>query len=121
MDYRGPCPKESAEQITFFSALRREYPDTLGKIAIHPRNEGQRHRNEVIRHKAEGMVTGASDVVIPGAPAFVCEIKRMDHTQSRWEDGQQEYLEAAQEAGAFVCVALGWQAAMEAVQEWASL
>ena len=44
--YRGDCPPESAEQITFFGALRRTYP-ALGSIAIHPRNEGKRtHRQE---------------------------------------------------------------------------
>ena len=60
------------------------------------------------------MVKGASDIIIPGGPAFVCELKRRDHTQSKWQDGQQEYLDAAQRAGAFVCIALGYKAAEEA-------
>ena len=64
--------------------------------------------------KAEGMVKGASDIIIPGGPAFVCELKRRDHTKSVWQDGQQEYLYAAQRAGAFVCIALGHKAAREA-------
>ncbi len=45
-------------------------------------------------------------------------MKRRDHTQSAWQDGQIEYLTAAQEAGAFACVALGHEAAWEAVQAW---
>lgn len=116
--YRGPCPTESLEQVTLFNRLRARWPDTIGKIAIHPRNEGKRHHAAVRREKAEGMTPGASDIIIPGCPAFVCELKRRDHTKSRWEDGQPEYLEAAQQAGAFTCVALGADAAMQAIADW---
>lgn len=118
--WRGKCPIESAEQITFFNWLRLQHKNTYGRIAIHPRNEGKRTANQAQREKAEGMTPGAADIVIPGCPAFVCEMKRRDHTQSGWEDGQIEYLEAAKKAGAFVCVALGWEAAREAFNEWLS-
>lgn len=118
MDYRSKkCPTETAEQITFFNVLRREYPE-IGKIALHIRNEGKRTVQQAIRQKAEGMVSGASDIIIPGCPAFVCELKRADHTQSRWQDGQVEYLEACKNNGAFVCVALGHKAALEALKVW---
>lgn len=118
--WRGKCPIESAEQITFFNWLRLQHKNTYGRIAIHPRNEGKRTASQTQREKAEGMTTGAADIVIPGCPALVLEMKRRDHTQSKWEDGQPEYLEAAQKAGAFVCVALGWEAAREAFNEWLS-
>lgn len=118
VSYRGKCPTESAEQITFFNKLRREYPDSYGLIAIHPRNEGKRTHQQTTKQKAEGMTKGASDIIIPAAVAFICEMKRKDHTKSQWQDGQKEYLEAAKEQGAFVCVALGWEAAWEALQEW---
>jgi hypothetical protein len=118
MEYRNKnCPPESAEQITFFNTLRRDYP-RLGLIAIHPRNEGKRTMQQVQRQKAEGMATGAPDIVVPGSPSFLCELKRLDHTQSRWQDGQLEYLQAAKENGSFVCVALGYEAAMEALKVW---
>jgi hypothetical protein len=118
MEYRNKnCPPESAEQITFFNALRRDYP-RLGMIAIHPRNEGKRTMQQVQRQKAEGMTTGAPDIVIPGNPSFLCELKRLDHTQSRWQDGQLEYLQAAKENGSFVCVAFGHKAALEALKTW---
>ena len=119
--FRGKCPKEEVEQASFFSRLRREYPDTFGLIAIHPRNEGLVSKGQfsaMIRHKAEGMTPGASDIIIPGSPSFVCELKRQDHTQSKWQDGQQAYLVAAANAGAFVCVALGAVAAWEAFNVW---
>jgi hypothetical protein len=65
--FRGECPKEDLEQVTFFARLRREYPETWGMIAIHPRNEGLKVRGQigsVARHKAEGMTPGAADIVL---------------------------------------------------------
>jgi len=121
--FRGKCPLESAEQITFFNQLRSKYPDSYGRIALHPRNEGQLiggQHSSIDKKKAEGMSTGASDIVIPGATSFVCELKRRDHTKCSWQDGQIEYLEASHNAGAFVCVALGWEAAWQAFSEWLS-
>lgn len=119
--YRGTCHKEEVEQASFFSRLRREFPDSYGAIALHPRNEGLKEKGQfstVIKHAAEGMTRGASDIVIPGAPSFVCELKRMDHMQSKWQDGQIEYMLAAKACGAFVCVALGAVAAWEAFEVW---
>ena len=40
-------------------------------------------------------------------------------SNTSWEDGQQEYLESAQTLGARVCVALGWRAAIQFVDECA--
>ena len=116
--YRGPCPHESVEQITFFNFLRYQYPKTYGLIAIHPRNEGERHHAQTIRHKAEGLTTGAADIIIAGNPTFVMEMKRKDHTKSSWQPGQIEYLEACKNAGAFVGVALGHKAAYDAFEDW---
>lgn len=118
-DWRGKCPSESVEQITFFNRIRKI--PTYGVIAVHPRNEGKRHYKQVTKERAEGMTKGASDIIIPGNPSFVCELKRRDRTQSSWQDGQREYLEAAKRAGAFACVALGADAAMEALEAWLSL
>lgn len=119
--FRGVCHREEVEQASFFSRLRREHPESWGILAIHPRNEGlltggQFHA--IRKHKAEGMSPGAADVVIPGAPSFVCEMKRQNHTLSTWQPGQIDYLEAAAKAGAFACVALGAEAAWGAFEEW---
>ena len=116
MDFRGKCPLESAEQVTLFNAIRKKYPH-----ALHPRNEGKRSYNQTNRQKAEGMTKGASDLIIPGVPCFVGELKRRDHTKSVWQDGQIEYLENAKNAGAFVCVAFGYKAMLEAIKEWEEL
>jgi len=119
LSFRGKCPTESVEQITFFNRIRKV--PLWGVIALHPRNEGKRHYKQVSKEKAEGMTTGASDIIIPGCPSFVCELKRRDHKKSQWQEGQKEYLEAAKKVGAFVCVALGADAAMEAFEEWIGL
>ena len=124
LDFRGKCPREEVEQASFFSRIRREYPDSYGLIALHPRNEGLKQGRQfsaVMRHKAEGMTKGAADIIIPARVAFVCELKRQDHTQSKWQDGQQAYLSAAMDAGAFVCLALGAAAAWRAFEDWAAL
>lgn len=122
--FRGKCPTESIEQMTFFNALRREYPLTWGRLALHPRNEQQLRGGQhkaISRQKAEGMTPGAADIIIPARMAFVCEMKRQDHTLSKWQDGQAEYLIAANGAGAFACVALGWRAAWQAFGEWIAI
>lgn len=115
VDFRGDCPSEAAEQITFFNAIRKT---PYGAIALHIRNEGKRNKWQASRHQAEGMLSGASDIIIPASPAFVCEMKRRDHTKSRWQKGQLEFLKAAKKHGAFVCVALGFDAAWEAFNDW---
>ena len=124
LSFRGKCPTESVEMVTFFNRLRREYPATWGALAIHPRNEGLKRAGQfssVQRHAAEGMTPGAADIIIPARVAFVCELKRRDHTKSAWQPSQVEFLTVAQEAGAFACVALGYEAACEAFEAWTKM
>lgn len=120
-EFRGDCAKEDAELMTFFNELKRLYPD-LGRIAIHPDNEGLVIGTGHLHHakqKAKGAINkGAADIVIVGNPTFVCEMKRQDHTKSRWQDGQLEFLEYSLKNGAFVCIALGYESALEAVKDW---
>lgn len=122
--YRGDCPLEGAEQATFFAQLRKAHPDTYGVLALHPKNEGKRKGaqfQQLARDKALGLSPGAADIVIPGNPALVLELKRRDHTKSTWQKGQIEYLDAARYSGCFIGVALGWEAAMQAFEQWLEL
>jgi hypothetical protein len=89
-------------------------------LAIHPRNEGKRTHLQVAKEKSEGMTTGATDIVIPARVAFVCELKRRDHTLSSIAPEQLAYLRAAHAAGAYACIALGVDAAWEAFEDWRS-
>ena len=118
--YRGDCPLETAEQISFLSMLRKEFPD-LAEIAVHIRNEGKRSKRQGAQQKQEGMNTGASDIVIPCCPPMLIELKRRDHTQSSLGAKQLPYLVRSHRLGAFACVALGAIGAMEAVRKWHSI
>ena len=122
LEYRDKqCPKESSEQITFFNRLRKEYPDTYGRIALHPKNEGKLINGQfqaITKDKAMGMVTGCVDIHNHGNPSFCMELKRRDPTLSEISDEQINYLLAAKKAGAFVCIALGCESAWEAFNEW---
>ena len=124
MSFRGDCAKEDLELITFFNQLRIKYPK-LAKVAIHPDNEGLVFGtgfNNHTRQKAKGAIrNGAADIIICGCPTFVCEMKRQDHTKSRWQDGQLDFLQTSQKLGAFVCVALGYESALQALNDWLKL
>ena len=113
--FRGHCASEAQEQVTLFAELRRRWPDTVGMLALHPRNEGKRHYRQYAIERAEGMSTGASDIVIPGDPCIVLELKRRDHTKCRLSTAERDYLLAAKNAGALVGIALGWEAAIGVV------
>ncbi len=115
--FRGDCPKEAAEQVSFLSLLKSEFPE-LAKIAVHIRNEGKRSKRQGAQHKLEGMNTGASDIVIPCCPPMLIELKRRDHTLSSTSTKQLDYLINSQEQGAFACYALGAVGAIQAVRAW---
>lgn len=119
---KGKCPLEAVEQISFFNRLRSEYPETWGLLAVHIRNEdGSASAQKVRRMKLDGLVTGASDIQIPGCPSLVLEMKRADPAKSTLSSEQARYLIAAQNAGAFACVAFGAEGAWSAFQEWLSV
>lgn len=117
--YRGKCPIEDLEQINFFAHLSELWPQYFD-VAIHPKNEGQRTWGQVSKDKKMGLNKGASDIIIPAIQPLIIELKRRDHTKSKWSDGQIKYLLAANNLGAFTCVALGYEAALEAVADWHS-
>lgn len=111
---------EGNEQITFVNLIRRDYPDTYGKIITHVKNERQLRGSQfsaIARDRAMGQVKGCSDIIIPGNPAFVCEIKSRS-ARAKISDEQIEYLLAAKECGAFACVAIGYAGAIEAFNDW---
>lgn len=119
--YRGKCPVEGAEQVTLFSQIRKYHPHLSG-IVFHPRMEGERTKGQADWQKADGsIVAGVADVIGIGHPMLVLELKRRDHTQSVWQKGQVYFLEASHKRGAFTCLALGYEAALEALAAWEAL
>ena len=118
--YRGKCPIEDTEHINFISWLRWNHPECAALI-VHPKNEGKRSFAQAAKEKKMGLNKGASDIVIPASPSFICEIKRLDHTKCKWQEGQQDYLLAGQKLGSFACVALGAEGAKLAFLDWHKL
>lgn len=116
--FRGKCISEDAVHIAFVAWIRHNYPD-MASLLIHPKNEGKRTHQQVAMDKKMGSITsGASDIIIPGAPSFVCELKRDDHTKSHWQPGQEDYLNLSASNGCYSCIAFGLSAAKEAFTEW---
>ena len=116
--YRGDCPKEDAELITAVNWLRRTYPDTLGALTLHIENEGKRTMAQAQMAKAKGLNAGAADLILVCSPPMVLEMKRQDHTKSSCQKGQQEFMLAAQQHGAFVGLCLGAEGVKQAVAEY---
>lgn len=116
--YRGPAAKESAEQISLFNQIRKNHPQ-LAPIVFHPRMEGERTKGQADWQKADGsIVAGVADVIGVGHPMLCLELKRRDLTKSVWQKGQISFLQKSLDRGAFVCLCLGYEAALEAIQEW---
>lgn len=123
MKWRGKCPKEDMEQISFMNRLRKEHPNTYGRLAVHIKNEGRVTKGQfsaMTRHHAMGLVAGAPDIVIPGRQTLLIEMKRQDRTKSDIAQEQIDYLTTAHGLGAFACVALGAEAAWQAFGDWLS-
>ena len=115
--YRGECPPEDSEHVTFVNAVRRVYPQAAA-VMVHVKYEGSRTHGQAAWDKARGLNKGAADFIFAGSPSLVIEMKRRNHMKSCWQTGQVEFLQAAHGQGAVVCVSLGWEAALEAVKAW---
>lgn len=112
------CSYEETEQKDLFGRLKEKYPE-LRILAVHPKIEGNRNGKQITKDQEMGSLnTGASDIIIPGSPSFVCELKRKDHTQSKITKHQITYLETAQSMGSFACIALGADAVIAAIDDW---
>jgi hypothetical protein len=109
------CPKEDSESQTLVNQIRKRYPHLL---FMHVKNEGKKTKAQADFDRSMGMLSGASDFLFLGSPAMCLELKRKDHTLSKWQPKQEQFLINAQEQGCFACVCFGWEAGMEAVEEW---
>lgn len=119
--FRGKCPREAEDQMSFFSWLEHELPE-YARLTIHPKVEGRRTPAQAtIDRKMGSMKKGVVDVIAIGSPMLVMEIKRKNESLSEWKDGQLRFLEESKKAGAVVAVVFGLEAAKEAYLDWVSL
>lgn len=115
IDYRDGKRNETAQAQTFVNQVRKKYPHLL---IMHIKNEGRKTKAQADFDKSMGMLTGASDFIILGNPTFCLEMKNADHTMSTISKQQVDFLIKASSQGCFACVALGWEGAMQAVEDW---
>lgn len=113
---KGCKVPESAHMVTFFNQLRINHPE-YAAICLHIFNEGKKTPQQVAREKLVGMIPGASDIILPGASTFVCEMKSQSPS-AKISQEQIDFLLSAQSIGAFSCIALGHKAAIEAFNDW---
>lgn len=119
LNYRNKkCPQEATEQQTVINQVRIHYP-FLVYTSI--KNEDKRTSAQMKLEQSMGFRAGVSDLVFFGNPTLCIEMKRQDHTMSKWQPEQQPFLIEAQAQGAMTCVCFGWQAAMQAIEEWLSI
>lgn len=116
LDFRDKnCAKEDLVVQTIVNQVRKRYPHVL---FTHIKNEGKRTKAQMDFDKSMGLLGGVSDLVFFGNPMMCMEVKRKDHTLSKWQPYQQEFLIETQKQGVFSCVVLGWEAGIEAVEDW---
>lgn len=116
LEYRNPkAPKEDAESQTLVNQVRKKYPNVL---FMHIKNEGKKTKAQADFDKSMGMLSGASDFIFIGSPPLLLEMKRQDPTLSTWQPKQQEFLIETQKQGCMSCVCFGWEAGMQAVEDW---
>ena len=109
------CPREDEEQKTIVNQVRKRYPELLFTSV---KNEGKKTTSQSDYDKAMGLTAGVSDLVFFGNPTLCLEVKRKDHTKSKWQPMQESFLIKAKEQGAMACVCFGWEAGMDAVEDW---
>ena len=116
--FRGDCELEAYEQKQFVKAVRKIFPVTLGKLITHIKNEGARSDSQTNHDYSMGLWPGAADIIIIAKIPFVLELKRRDPTKSSFSQDSIVYLKTAQDQGAFVCGALGFAGAWDALEVW---
>lgn len=112
-------PAEDYVLSSLISRIRNDYPSTYGLVAFHVKNESKRTTGQIRADKAKGLTKGVSDLIVIGNPTLCMEIKK--DNSCRFEDGQLEFLQQAQKQGAFVCLAIGYQGAKDALEYWLKL
>lgn len=109
-------PAEDYVLSSVVSRIRKDYPTTYGLVAFHVKNESKRTTTQIKIDKMKGLTKGVSDLIVIGNPTLCMEIKK--DNSCRFEDGQLQFLEQAQKGGAFACLAVGYQGALDAFHHW---
>lgn len=108
--YRGDCPKEETDQISYGLWMQHSFPDVLW---FHVPNEtGTRSGPQFIeKRRRMGVRSGVSDnVILTRGINHKCgliELKRRDKTKSKVSKSQNQVLEETIAEGHFGAIAYG--------------
>lgn len=114
---------EHVEQINLVAHCRQIYPEQF-KLMLHVPNES----DVPVQYRAKlnkcGILKGASDwlILVPAnlRSYMVLELKRSRKRDSSISKDQVKFLLDAQSVGAFSCVAYGYKAALQAIDDYFS-
>ena len=119
IDYRGECPAEDSDLISFVAWLKYNWPE-LENCIIHTPNEGDLPVQARMQQKKKGVLFRCPDVIVMTVPAYCMELKRRNPSKSlSSEEDRSRFREqvgvlvSMQKQGNFSCAALGLDAAKE--------
>jgi hypothetical protein len=114
-------PLEHIEQINLVAHCRRRWPKEFN-LMLHVPNESDVPAQYRVKLKKCGILKGASDWLIlypsNGKPYMALELKRSRKRDSSISQDQVDFLVNAEYVGAFACVAYGYKAALQAIEEY---
>lgn len=114
---KGACPDENTECQTIVNQNKKHNPHVM---ILHIKNEGSRTKAQMDFTNSMGFIKGASDYLLVGNPMGFLEVKRKNYSHKITKE-QELFLLNAQARGAFVGIALGWEAGMRFIEDWKSL
>lgn len=132
VSFRGECKKEDPELSYGYQALKLKYPQ-YEHLFFHVVNEWKPTGSTSYAHYTKllnkGMKPRLADFIcLPvkhGAPAFLCEVKRLNIAESLKSKARKEHyleqislLSSQKQNGAVVCVALGGHNLVQAFTEY---
>lgn len=117
LSYRGACATEDSECQTIINQCKKRYPDLM---IVHIKNEGKRTKAQMDEAKAMGFIKGASDYMLVGNPVGYMEVKRKNYSHKLSKE-QEVFLIEAEKRGAFTGMVLGWEAALDFIEDWHKL
>lgn len=114
---KGLCPDENTECQTIVNQTKKRSPEVM---ILHIANEGSRTKAQMDFAYSMGFIKGASDYLLVGNPMGFLEVKRKNYSHKLTKE-QEAFLIKAQEQGAVVGMALGWEAGLEFIEDWKKL
>lgn len=109
-------PLEDNEAVNFYSHAINRWPWLKGRL-FHVANESKSQPQYRSKLSQMGLASGVADYIVVNNPPVAIELKRSRKRDSSYSNGQISWLLDAEDSGWQVCIAYGWQAAMQALDD----